>query len=727
MAGCLGNPVEAPRPSSTVPSATPSPDATSTVLAEQTPPATVPRPPAVRNVILLIADGAGFAHLEAARAFEQGRDGALRTEQLPYQGEVSTSPLGGGITDSAAAATAIATGRKVENGIISVDSTGAPVQTILEAARDSGRSTGVIATSTVTHATPGAFYAHVEDRNEQNEIAVQALEGRVDLILGGGLRHFIPNGAVAGGDTETPCPSQRRDRRELLSQFSEAGYAAVFDAESLRQAVSLPVIGLFACSNMSYDLERAAGEPSLSEMTAEALRLLGADPDGFFLMVEGSRVDSASTRWDGANTMGDMLAFDRAVAEAVDFASGRDDTLVIVTADHETGGLEVLPASPAGNTARGVQHFTSEGPGRERFDLRWTVEGHTALNVFIAADGPGASLVRRVRDNTEVFSVMASMMGLAEVPLLPTPDPSAPVLPTPVRIDRVEPDCMSEVEKAARAGDPVVPGEPGTLRIGLTGHTNIWWDGTTRDGDTNASRVERMTEFMDSQGVDLAVWLGDDLHICQPAEVEAFTGGLSSGDTPLRKLLGNHDLDDFHGELATEEQLQRFRALFGVEPYSYLDAGGFRLVFLADESADGLSYVSAEQLEFFKEALATAPGPVVVFSHHVLPVRRQENLNAMVGAGSKNTAAVLSAALEHGNMAVWVWNQQFVTGRDPAQRSGVVEYTPSFVTAYVDGVFNDRLAATVLTLRDGTATLDVYDADSNALLESFEFDILSAG
>lgn len=291
-----------------------------------------------KNVILLIGDGMGYAQVSAAR-LAQGKK--LHMDQIKTMGTMTTASANSMVTDSAAAGTAMATGLKTNNGMISVTPDGKRLKTILEAAREKGKATGLVSTTRITHATPAVFAAHVPDRDDEITIADQMINANVDVLLGGGKSYFVP--ASAGG--------KRTDNRDLTAEAKTMGYAVVGTKDELAAVKDGKVLGLFNKSHLNYEVDRdLTKEPSLAEMTAKAISLLDKNNNedkenkeskhkGFFLMVEGGRIDHAAHANDPSGVYGDTLAFDAAVKVALDYAEKNNDTLVIVTADHETGGL----------------------------------------------------------------------------------------------------------------------------------------------------------------------------------------------------------------------------------------------------------------------------------------------------------------------------------------------------------------------------------------------------
>lgn len=286
----------------------------------------------VRNLILLIGDGMGFAQITAARIVKGSN---LYMDGFVYTGNISTypdDPKEKWVTDSAAAGTSLATGVKTYNDAISVDVRKEPVKTVLEHAQELGKATGLVSTTRLTHATPACFAAHNPVRDNETEIAVDILNHNVDVLLAGGRQMFLP--VNAGG--------KRTDGLDLIAKAKSQGYTYVENRDALNAVTGGKVLGLFKNSHLSFDIDRdPAKEPGLPEMARKAIELLSSDPDGFFLMIEGGRIDQGAHGHDAATMVRETLAFDEAIGVALDFALRNSDTLVIVTADHQTGGLSV--------------------------------------------------------------------------------------------------------------------------------------------------------------------------------------------------------------------------------------------------------------------------------------------------------------------------------------------------------------------------------------------------
>jgi alkaline phosphatase len=296
-----------------------------------------------KNIILLIGDGMATAQIETADAYLGAQKGIMLEhlcfESFPYQGLTTTYANDRFITDSAAAGTAIATGHKTYCGAISVNEEHKSLKTILEYAQDKGKATGIITTTRVTHATPAVFLSHNKDRDAENEIALDESTSNVDFLAGGGYRNFI------GQNNTSNLKSKRTDNLDLIENMKKAGYTA-FISEDQTAAFNnyVPkkgekIVGLFGSSHLDYAIDQA-NQPTLAQMTSKGLELLSKDTDGFFMMVEGGRIDHACHANDATSAIIDTLAFNDAVQVAIDFYNKNpEDTLIIVTGDHETGGL----------------------------------------------------------------------------------------------------------------------------------------------------------------------------------------------------------------------------------------------------------------------------------------------------------------------------------------------------------------------------------------------------
>jgi alkaline phosphatase len=291
-----------------------------------------------KNVILLIGDGMGPSHFGATWFYSNrvlGKE--LKMVEVMNAGRTAylvNDTADAIVTESAAAAGQIATGKKMTARALSMAADGkTPVTTIAETLKSKGVAIGLVTTSGITDATPAAFAAHVPHRSDEASVADQELKFGVDILLGGRKQFFLPE--VSAG--------KRKDGRNLLDEARQAGYTVVGDADELKAAKGSKILGLFNMGNMTYEIDRASTmEPSLAEMTAKTLDVLSRNPKGFFAMIEGGRIDHAAHRNDAAGTIHDTLAFDEAVGVAREFSRRHPDTLMIVTADHETGGMSLI-------------------------------------------------------------------------------------------------------------------------------------------------------------------------------------------------------------------------------------------------------------------------------------------------------------------------------------------------------------------------------------------------
>ncbi|MGE0797094.1 MAG: alkaline phosphatase [Lautropia sp.] len=456
--------------------------------------ATDTTPPAVRsgkatNLIFFLGDGMGPVTVTAARIYGGEKAGLaipekhkLTMEQLARSAKIRTYSQDAQTTDSAPGMSSYITGVKSRNEVISMspdtlpndpsgkqyqvdgDSTcpatgnGHAVETLLETMKARGYGTGVVSTTRITHATPATTYAHVCNRNAENTIAAQMVPGGasynwrlgadgLDVVLGGGRRHFLP---ATGGGTRT-------DSRNLIDEMRAAGYQYVASGTELSNvdpASTRKLLGLFHASDMSYELDRVKNrvdEPSLAEMTAKAIHLLSRAEQGYFLLVEGGRIDHALHGTNAKRALEDTLAFDAAIAVALSKVD-LNETLVVVTADHDhtmafngyskIGNpiLGLLRDYQSGELAKDAQGkpFTTlvfGNGGGPRNDVRDDLtqvdtqaddylqevavplgapgsETHGGGDVMLFADGPGAYRLRGTMDNVDVYPRLRTALGL---------------------------------------------------------------------------------------------------------------------------------------------------------------------------------------------------------------------------------------------------------------------------------------------------------------------------
>ena len=334
-----------------------------------------------RNIIIMIGDGMGVSQVTAGRTAK----GSLSLERFKTMGLLLTHAAGKDyITDSAAGATALSTGAKTYNGAIGVRPDTTAVENVFERAKKRGKKIGLVVVCSVTHATPACFVAHVPSRTMELEIARQISEGSTDLLLGSGWGWFLPKSQ--GG--------RRTDERNLIASMQKRGYTYVSqesEFHSLAVKDSMKLVGLFAENHVAPAQER---KPSLKEMTALALKSLSQSKDGFVLMVEGSQIDWAAHDHKSNQIMIEISDFDDAIGEVVDFAGRDPKTLVIVTADHETGGYSLVNGSLESKTVEG----------------KFTTGGHTGTMVPLFAMGPGAEQFGGIRQDSDVGVLLLKLL-----------------------------------------------------------------------------------------------------------------------------------------------------------------------------------------------------------------------------------------------------------------------------------------------------------------------------
>lgn len=392
----------------TIPTERPTLEMVNTQSEPQTPfsePTSTEPVPSLKGIILFIGDGMGSSQVMAARWFLADPDGSLVMEDLDVQGMVITDSLNkitGEVTDSAAAATAMASGEKTYNSSLGLDISFERVPTILELAKEQGWATGLVTTAEITSATPAAFASHTVSREYTVEIARQLLfggHGGVDLLLGAGEDDFLPwtsEGCYPGG-------GNRGDGRNLIQEAREAGYTVVCTAQEFA-AVDLnetdQVLGLFGAEGINSPFQ-----PSLAEMTATAVEILSRDEEGFFLMVEGGQIDWAGHANNGMALLENMTDFDAAVKVGADLVLENPGVQLIVTADHETGDLE-LGLGKVNGKGDGPYEMLNGTP----FYLFWGSGSHTAKLVPVFATGPYTESLRGENENIEIFEVMFRML-----------------------------------------------------------------------------------------------------------------------------------------------------------------------------------------------------------------------------------------------------------------------------------------------------------------------------
>src|SRR5699024_6060978 len=334
--------------------------------------------PTPKNIIYLIGDGMSFPQITAT----EYAYGSLTMTSLPHSGMLTTYSNNSKITDSAAGATALATGHKTNNGMLGVLPDGTPVDNITEYASKLGKTTAIIASSQITHATPAGFAIHHKDRGEEFKIAGKLADAGIDLLMGAGYNDYIPK--------NEGC--QRPDDQNLIEEMEKEGYFYIDRVEGLSQAAeNRKVIAFLEAKSLAPAPERG---DQLVQLTKAALANASQDPDGFFMMIEGSQIDWGGHDNDGNRVVEEVKDFDDVVSTVIDFAKENGRTLVVVTADHETGGLTMPGGEESG-----------------QFTYEYTTGGHTALDVPVYSFGPSGELFEGRYDNTGVVKKMFSLWG----------------------------------------------------------------------------------------------------------------------------------------------------------------------------------------------------------------------------------------------------------------------------------------------------------------------------
>lgn len=322
-----------------------------------------------KNIILLIGDGMGLSQIYAGMTANKGHLYFDNFENIGFSKTYSASDF---ITDSGAGGTAISTGYKTYDHAIGVDKDTIPRETILEYAEDNSKATGLVVTSTITHATPAAFISHQANRNNYEAIAEDFLKTDIDVFIGGGLNNF----------------NDREDHQDLTVQLREKGYQLVYDTAGLKNITGGKLAGLvFEDAPPKYSDGRGNMLPNATQI---AIDILNQNKKGFFLMIEGSQIDWGGHDNDADYVINEMLDFNRVIGKVLDFARKDGKTLVIITADHETGGLGIL----AGNMSKG------------KVKCGFLTKDHTGVMVPVFAYGPGSDNFRGIYENTEIFKKM---------------------------------------------------------------------------------------------------------------------------------------------------------------------------------------------------------------------------------------------------------------------------------------------------------------------------------
>lgn len=325
----------------------------------------------VKNIILMIGDGMGVSQVYAGMSVSKDK---LNFERAQYIGFVKTYSTDNYTTDSGASGTAFATGTKTRNKYVGVDSNGVALKSILKYAEENDKSTGLVTTCDITHATPASFYANNISRYNEEEIAVDLLSVEIDVIIAGGRARF--------------------DKLGLLDSLTSKGYKVSRNYNAVKESEQQPVACFVANEHPKSILE--GRDPKYLETAVEkAMNKLNANEKGFFLMVESSQIDWGGHDNDLKYVVTEVLDFDKAIGKALDFADNNPGTLVIITADHETGALSLLDGDIEKRIAKGMFH----------------TDGHSGVMVPIFTYGAGAENFSQIMENSDVFYKMMDAFG----------------------------------------------------------------------------------------------------------------------------------------------------------------------------------------------------------------------------------------------------------------------------------------------------------------------------
>ena len=391
-----------------------------------------------KNVIFIIADGMGPATVTATRIWAKGSGGSLNMEKFPVTGYAKTYSASDFVTDSAASGTALASGVKTYNKSIGLSyakidpaKKSRPLQNIVDVMKDNGYAVGLVSTARTTHATPASFFAHIKNRNLENEIAEQVKVSNLDLLMGGGRRHFLPQGSSYKG--------KRKDGRNLINELEGNGWSMIQN-KSQMNSFSDPskkkrIVGLFSNTHMTYERikrnNKKNTEPTFTEMVEFAVDFLSDRGKGFFLMAEAGRIDHASHDSLVRDMLEETLELDNCVGRLLKHPKLKD-TLIVITADHETGGYaasgygdvlktrgEEFLKSKTTEDGRRYNHSSwATGPGekgeKHHSDVAFKIyaANHTAVDVPVLANGPGSEIFGGYQNNTELPKKILSLFGL---------------------------------------------------------------------------------------------------------------------------------------------------------------------------------------------------------------------------------------------------------------------------------------------------------------------------
>jgi alkaline phosphatase len=330
-----------------------------------------------KNILFLVGDGMGVSQIYAGLTANKGH---LNLEQFKVIGFHRNQASDNYVTDSAAGATAFATGKQTYNGAIGLDSLKQPSVSLLELAEQKGLSTGLVSTCDITDATPASFIAHQFKRAMHEEIATDFLKTDVDVVIGGGRKYF----------------EARQDKQNLLDTLRKKNYTVLGDITSMESIHRGKLINLYAVEN-PIKISEGRGD-ALLKSTQKAIELLSQNNKGFFALIEGSQIDWGGHANDAPYAIAEMIDFDKSIGYVLEFARKNKETLVIVTADHETGGMALM----GGDMKTGV------------VKAAFTTKGHTGQMIPVFAFGPGAENFAGIYHNYDLFSKMREALRLVQ-------------------------------------------------------------------------------------------------------------------------------------------------------------------------------------------------------------------------------------------------------------------------------------------------------------------------
>ncbi len=330
-----------------------------------------------KNIIFMVGDGMGVSQIYAGLTANKGH---LNLEQIKVIGFHKNQASDNYVTDSAAGATAFATGKQTYNGAIGLDSMQKPSVSLLELAENKGLATGLVTTCDITDATPASFIAHQVKRSMHEEIAADFLNTDVDVVIGGGRKYF----------------EKREDKRNLLDSFRKKNYQVVGDIDAMQGIHKGKLINLYADIN-PIKISEGRGD-ALLKSTQKSIELLSQNQKGFFILIEGSQIDWGGHANDAPYAIAEMIDFDSSIGWVLDFARKNKETLVVITADHETGGMALM----GGNMKTG------------EVNAAFTTKGHTGQMIPVFAFGPGADDFSGIYHNYDLFTKMRTALRLGQ-------------------------------------------------------------------------------------------------------------------------------------------------------------------------------------------------------------------------------------------------------------------------------------------------------------------------